>query len=155
MPTDFVPTAAARKMNLRWYQYSLRSLMIVVTLACIAMGWVATKMKQARQQKAAVDAILKVAGGITYDYQKDAFDTTSKPPGPAWLRKVLGDNLLVNVTRVDLHQSGASDALLEHLKRLTQLQELRLIETRVNDAGVKELQKALPKCRIEGNRWIE
>ena len=110
-------------MKLRWYQYSLRSLLIVVTLACLGMSWVATKMKQAREQKAAVEAILKVSGRITYDYQKDQFDTTSQPPEPAWIRKLLGNDLFVNVTKVDLGQSGASD-LLDHLKRLAQLQKL-------------------------------
>lgn len=42
-----------------------------------------------------------------------------------------------------------SDADLERLKGLTRLKSLNLRGTEVTDAGVAELQKALPNCRIE------
>ena len=48
-----------------------------------------------------------------------------------------------------LHGTKVSDAGLEHLKGLTQLQQLDLNGTKVTDAGVKKLQQALPNCRIE------
>jgi len=35
-----------------------------------------------------------------------------------------------------------------HLKGLTNLQELSVNETKVTDAGVAELKKALPNCKI-------
>ena len=38
--------------------------------------------------------------------------------------------------------------LLEHLKGLTSLEELSLYNTQVTDAGVQDLQKALPNCKI-------
>ena len=37
---------------------------------------------------------------------------------------------------------------LVHLKGLTNLQELSLYYTKVTDAGVADLQKALPNCKI-------
>jgi len=40
-------------MKLRWYQYSLRSLMLLVLLAAIFMSWFAVKIKQANQQREA------------------------------------------------------------------------------------------------------
>ena len=42
-----------------------------------------------------------------------------------------------------------TDAGLEHLKGLMQLQRLVLRNTKVTDAGVRDLQKALPNCKIE------
>ena len=63
-----------------------------------------------------------------------------QPPGPAWLRKLLGDDLFVNVTKVDLRGSQVSDAGLKHLKGLTQLQELNLNDTKVSDAGLQHLK---------------
>jgi hypothetical protein len=42
-----------------------------------------------------------------------------------------------------------TDAGLVHLKRLIRLQWLSLAGTVVNDAGVAELQKALPGLSIE------
>ena len=41
-----------------------------------------------------------------------------------------------------------TNAELLHLKGLTKLQRLSLIETNVTDAGVADLQKALPNCKI-------
>ena len=44
--------------------------------------------------------------------------------------------------------SDITDAGLVHLKGLTKLQKLFLSSTKVTDAGVAELQKALPNCKI-------
>ena len=41
-----------------------------------------------------------------------------------------------------------TDAGLGHLKDLVYLKELSLIETKVTDKGVADLQKALPRARI-------
>ena len=42
-----------------------------------------------------------------------------------------------------------TDAGLVHLKGLTNLQELDLEDTQATDAGIAELQKALPNCKID------
>jgi len=36
-----------------------------------------------------------------------------------------------------------------HLKGLTKLKDLHLSGTKVTDAGVNQLQQALPNCKIE------
>jgi hypothetical protein len=41
-----------------------------------------------------------------------------------------------------------TDAGLKELAALDQLQTLYLVFTGVTDAGVKELQEAIPKCKI-------
>ena len=57
---------------------------------------------------------------------------------------------LVTRRRVNgyLTNTQVTDAGLGHLKGLAKLQELNLMLTQVTDAGVDDLQKALPKCRI-------
>jgi len=35
-----------------------------------------------------------------------------------------------------------------HIKGLTQLQDLGLQQTKVTDAGIAEMEKALPNCKI-------
>ncbi len=51
---------------------------------------------------------------------------------------------------VEIHYYGpkSTDAGLVHLKGLTNLYLLVLYGTRITDAGVAELQKALPDCEI-------
>lgn len=44
-----------RKLNRRWFQLSLRSTLVLVTIGCIGLGW---KVEQVRKQRAAVDVIL-------------------------------------------------------------------------------------------------
>ena len=71
----------------------------------------------------------KAGWDIDYDYQ---FDPSGKaiplatPPGPNWLRKLLGDDLFVNVRQVVPNDSEVSDAGLENLGGLPQLEKLSL-----------------------------
>jgi len=41
-----------------------------------------------------------------------------------------------------------NDDRLENLNALTQLQGLELGKTKVSEAGIEKLQKALPNCKI-------
>jgi Leucine-rich repeat (LRR) protein len=45
-----------------------------------------------------------------------------------------------------------TDAGIEHLKGLTKLEDLNIRHTQVTNAGVKRLQEALPKLKIDGHR---
>lgn len=45
---------AEPKPKRRWYQYSLRSLVVVMVLFCILFAWVGYKVRKARRQRAAV-----------------------------------------------------------------------------------------------------
>jgi hypothetical protein len=47
-----------------------------------------------------------------------------------------------------LDSTQVTDAGLEHLKGLTQLQTLWLGSTHVTDEGVRQLSRVLPNCRI-------
>src|ERR1700676_2985640 len=88
------PTAVKRPPR-RWYQYSLRTLLIFVTLVGSGLGWLGMKMREARQQQAAVVAIESAGGRVQYDYQYDAkgvYDAYAAPPGAAWLHALLGDD---------------------------------------------------------------
>lgn len=56
---------------------------------------------------------------------------------------------LKNLQDVSLVRSAFTDAGLMHLKELKNLQRVNLNGTNVSEAGVRELQKALPNCRID------
>jgi hypothetical protein len=139
------------KPKLRWFQYSLRTLLVLVTLCAFACSWLAVKLKQAKQQREAVEQIVKLGGEVEYDWQFDekwTFATNAKMPTPQWLRSQLGDDLFQSVIVVEVYGTEVTDAVLEHLKGLSQLRWLFLDGTQVTDAGVKKLQQALPNCNI-------
>ena len=54
------------KPGLRWYQYSLRTLLVVVTLFAIACSWFGGKLQAARRQREAVAVIEKVQGHVAW-----------------------------------------------------------------------------------------
>jgi len=132
------------KPKRRWFQFSLRTLLVFVLLVSVPLGWFAMKMQRARQQKEAVEVILKVGGEVRYDYE---FDETGRlipaaqPAGPLWLRKLLGDDFFCDVIWVDLSATRVTDAGVEHLlKGLTSLEVLWLMDTNVTDVGLEHLQ---------------
>lgn len=69
-------------LSKRRYQFSLRTLLIIVTLFAVACSWFAVKMRQAKKQKEAVEAILKWGNNarIYYDWQLGASGNAAKPP---------------------------------------------------------------------------
>ena len=176
------------KPRRRWFQFSLRTLLIAVTLvAGLLVAW-RVYVEPYRRQRETV-ALIKELGG----------SYTTEPSGPSWLRGLFGDKTFQNIIRIslpgkdrdaeiadlarhleglaslrtldlsltdvtdaglaylneltilhtlDLSLTDVSDAGLAHLKGLTNLQDLYLSLTDVTNAGVKELQMALPNCKI-------
>jgi hypothetical protein len=51
------PNAAKPNAKRRWFQFGLRTLLILVTLACCGLGWFGTKIHKARRQQAATMVI--------------------------------------------------------------------------------------------------
>jgi hypothetical protein len=125
-------TGRARTNTLRWYQYRLRSLLILVTAASLPLSWLAVKIHQGRRQKAAVAAIQALGGSVKYD---SAMSRT-----PAWLRSSLGDDCFANVVLVDLRKTHATDVDIAFLDDLPKLCFLGLSDTMVTDSGMKHLQ---------------
>ena len=128
-------------------------------LVSIGLSLFTVKMQQASRQREAVSSIRELLGWVGYDTGIRA---------PKWVRDLLGDDFLGNVSRAGLptdagveHVKGLTqlqslslwgtkitDAGLVHLQGLTELQTLELEATQVTDAGVTEIQRTLPNCRI-------
>ncbi len=150
----------------RRIQFSISSLLLLTPAVAIPFGWLTLARDAAMQQRDVVEEIRTAGGVITYDYQLPpdvAVPERPTPPGPRWLRNVLGDDLFVNVTEVDLSNSNfdeavlrrfralpqlrslalsnnASDAALENIKGLTRLQRLSLARSKITDAGLRNLE---------------
>lgn len=143
-------------MPRRWLRFNLRTLFILLTLACVWLGWQA---KRARDQKVAVAAIRGVGGTFEYTYQfadDGTFQVNREPAAPQWLRDLVGEDFFITVCDVGLYDDWESktsawdsfsrkgtavevtDEMLEHLKRLPRLKRL-FIHTATPDAGLESV----------------
>ncbi len=157
----------------RWrFQYSLRTLMIVVSVCGVLSGWVGMMLERAREQRAVVKKIKALGGSVYYDYQitegQWGYHPANTPPGPGWVRWILGDDIFAYATAVFFNstQSTVKDndlVLLRKLPRinavilaspsitdnglaivgsLPELSELNLSDTSVTGEGLAQLEKA-------------
>ena len=158
------PNADPPKRKRRWFQFSLRTLLMLALLVGLGMAtWIVPIKKSAEKQKAAVEAIKSDSGYVTYDYEVDSSGngiTAAEPPGPAWLRRLLGDDFFTTVvgvgvnTPADMKYLGEmsrlrvvsaygapiGDADLEGIRRSGQLKGLDLSLTNVTDGGLENLK---------------
>ncbi len=152
----------------RWrFQFSVRTMLVLTLAVALPCSWLAVEMKDAREQKEAVEAVVGAGGSALYDFQIDrrSNPTKSTVPGPAWMRKVLGSSFFTSVVGVEVVCNGTDtisekveylprlqilwlvcynrmnmDSSLMQLRRMTQLQDLDLTNCEVTDKGLKHLE---------------
>jgi hypothetical protein len=73
---------------------SLRALMLLVAVVGIGLGWVANKICWQRAAKASIEGI---GGRVWYDWSEEEIGR-SQPPGPRWLRRIIGDELFQEIS---------------------------------------------------------
>jgi hypothetical protein len=167
-----------RPPHRRWLQTSRRWSPLLAVVIAVPCCWFAVTMDQAQKQQVAVEEIENVGGVVWFDYQFDRAGSEipdAEMPGEWWARRLLGNDFFTNVTKLDLAQTEigdeglkylswlsrlqsvslgerVTDAGLAHLKGLTELRWLDLRKTRVTDAAIRDLQKALPHCTITARK---
>jgi internalin A len=133
--------------NRRWLRFSLRTLLIVMTVLCI---WLAIQVNAARRQKEAVTAILKVGGEMWFDYQSVpppfgeqvdlAIDQHALLPGPDWLRSRIGDDYFRNVISIAIKGKIITESDLKQLSKLPQLKKVFVNNTKIVPDGTSIAQ---------------
>ena len=139
------------KPKRRWFRFSLRSLLVLVTAFCVWLGW---EVNATRRQKEAVQAIVKAGGTIGYDFQmipnaiygkllrgsrppyesglfstKYHLDQNAIPSPPAWLRDNIGNDFFRNVASVSFLRASAVKPMtdIEHIAKLPALKQFYLL----------------------------
>ena len=131
----------------RRFQFSLRSLLVLVVVVALLCSWFMVELKVAREQKAAVEGIEKLGGGVIYDYEVDQFDKQLvEPSAPLCLRNLLGSDFLGDVVGVSLWDAKVTDTWFEHLKGFNKLDAINLAGTPITDSGLEQLA-LWPKLR--------
>ncbi len=131
-----------------WLRLSLRSLLVLFTLAAV---WMALIANRAREQQRIVTGLSQYRGAmIMYAHEWDLSAggeipkprALGPPPGPAWLRNWLGDEYFVSVVGVFLAGQGDGPnpqpdaAALELIRDLPGLRVLSLEKSAVTDADL-------------------
>ena len=88
----------------RWFRFSLRTFLIAITLVSLALGLFFNRVQNERR---AAKAIAEAHGEIVYDWQirlpgSDP-NVQPVPPGPQWLRKILGPHWFDRIVEVRLN----------------------------------------------------
>jgi Leucine-rich repeat (LRR) protein len=145
----------------RRFQFSIRSLLLLVVAVAIPCSWLAVEMQAAEKQRQAADKIRNMEGQVSYDCGPILPRSVVVPDGPVWLRRLLGNDFfndsvnallfgdtemewlegLPNLQLLSLGGNTMTDAGLRHLDGLTQLRLLSLGFTRVSDAGLQHLER--------------
>ena len=118
------------KFKRRWYQFSLRTLLIVVTLSAVPMGWVGWKLAQGRRQRDTVAWVENLGGGVEYE---------------EWVGKWSGV-----VSSVDLRNTQVSD--ISPLAELNNLERLYLGITQVSDVSPLAELKSLRELSLSNTQ---
>jgi hypothetical protein len=142
-----VDMLTARFFRRRRFQFSLRSLMLVVTFFGILFSVLAVKMRQAERQAKAVANFKRlnqcISIGYDYQWQGPGASWRTSPPGPSWLRKLLGDDFFCNVSGVysDSEPATFTDVQMAWLADFPHLQSLTLNDPAISDAGMVYLER--------------
>ena len=151
-----VPRAIRRLApSRRWFQFSLRTLLLAVTAVCLVLGFVSKPIVEARREQPVIDALRGVGADVGTQTARfpgafavrlvlgewvcrraDYVVLTGRPIGDEDLRHVAS---LRHVRSLYLGQTGLGDAGLAHLRELDELWGLDLGQTEVTDAGLKNL----------------
>jgi Tfp pilus assembly protein PilN len=114
------PSPSTPTPRRRWLQFSLRTLMMLVLMFGVGFGWLGMMLTRLLQHQHQADELRNHCRLL---------------------------NRRIATTKAVTLETGPVQ--LDHLRALTGLQGPDFRRVRVTDAGVAELQKALPNCRIE------
>lgn len=158
----------------RRFQFSLRTLLVLLTALAI---WLGFTVNRAQVQKKAVRAIEAAGGVVQYDWQPKlkpqsggtvsvAYQAShwtnvltpesGQPGGPAWLRRLIGDDYFQEVESVafvirsTVVSHYTEEGLRKVIPNLRQLHALKAvtIEGFVSEEMMGELKAALPDCDV-------
>lgn len=134
-------------------RFSLAALLVAVTVLCLWLGVIADK---AHKQRRAVEAVLRMDGGVMFDYQfqphgdiTGEFDLNAMPPGPTWARKMFGDDYFRNVVGLTIvgRERASDTAALDAICAVRRLKLIFAQRMALSEMDLAQLS-ALPKLEV-------
>ena len=162
------------------FQFSIRSLLVLVAISAALLGWLRIEMERGQRQAEVVAELEESGANVYYHYEFDEAGDLIKnaePTIPGWVRAIVGNDAftrvklvshhgakaaviksewpllkeLVGLERLYLGGSKITDKEMEDLKGLSSLRELYLDYTEITDAGLAHLRE-LPHLEKLGLR---
>jgi hypothetical protein len=119
----------------RWLRFSLRTLLVLVTLACIWLGMVVNRAEQQRRTVAAFRAL-----GNRVEYDTPYTNPRGEPSNWRWLRSWLGNDYFDSAYYVGLSH-GVDDELLHRVRCLRGVRRLDVMGPKVTDEGMAAISR--------------
>ena len=122
----------------RLLRYSLRSMLLVVLVLSVWLGYYANR---AARQRRAVALVEELGGVAKYDYELHSDSERYKRPGrPTWLRKTLGADWFSRVILLKLGEtSGSDDDIARLINDLPDIMFLDLHATPTGDSALRDV----------------
>lgn len=144
-PPITIPTTGTMTMidptpTRRRFQFSLRTLLVVVTLCAIPCSWLAVKRQEAWRIRKENERQEKILGDIIKLTRWDVSAGWPHTDEPGWLPRLLwGETCKCDIIIFESDGAQVTDAVLEKLRGLGQLKRLSLARTQLTDDGLKYL----------------
>jgi len=146
----------------RWYQFRLRTLLIVMVLCAVPMAWLSYKLQPARRERVAVEWVIQQEGTInvypilgeqvligSWDEWMDQWFGMSAHRVSFFDQEIEDLSPLQDINNLrTLHLIDSAVEDLAPLAQLENLQQLQINDTLVSEAQFQMLQKSLPNCEI-------
>ncbi len=136
----------------RFLRFSTRTVMMVVLVAGIWLGWL---VHAARIQRSAVTAIQNAGGQVWYSWQTGSLDdfrpnAEERPWWPSWVIDRFGVDLFSSVIKVELGGERTTDREMMRVGNLTRLEYLSVVGGgRLGTGGFKHLARLTNLRRLD------
>ena len=122
----------------RRLQFSLRALLVLMFGAAVCCALVASGFRAKQRERAIVEKLRDAGVYVAYDWQEEE---SEEPHGPAWVRRILGDNFFSEVYQAIVFDLNHDDATLSEVAELASLKLLTVSAPRVTPAGFAHLAR--------------
>lgn len=143
------PRSVAKKIRHFWnsivirriFQIKLRTLLLLMGIIACSLAFYVT---QVLPQVRAVNKVKMLGGSCIYKYQVGEdmlWVENPKKPGPAWLRKIIGDDFFVRLIMINIDQKAFTNDDLKCFQALKHLYRIDLDGPMVDDESMKILSE--------------
>ncbi|MEZ6072711.1 MAG: hypothetical protein R3C10_21220 [Pirellulales bacterium] len=135
-PPEESPAPDVARSRRRWWQFRLRTVLVISLLLALTLGW---QVNRASRQRRAVAAIRDLGGHVYYSHDIGGREAERNPVGRAtqWIGERFGRDLVDRVTWVDIEGVAVRDDDLVWIAAIPSLELLRIDGSEITAEGLE------------------